>query len=88
MSLCKVLPMSVSFRLNRRGGKKGSNVEFKDWLFSLERVVAFLMPRKPRIGYPGAVYHVISRCNYRKESILNENTGEAFEHCLRKEEKT
>jgi len=40
------------------------------------------MPRKQRIEYPGAVYHVISRGNYRKELFLNQGTGEAFERCL------
>jgi len=40
------------------------------------------MPRKPRIEYPGAVYHVISRGNYRKELFLHQGTGEAFERCL------
>ena len=40
------------------------------------------MPRKQRIEYPGAIYHVISRGNYRKELFLRQNTGEAFERCL------
>jgi len=40
------------------------------------------MPRKQRIEYPGAVYHVMSRGNYRKELFLNQGTGEAFERCL------
>jgi len=40
------------------------------------------MPRKQRIEYPGAIYHVISRGNYRKELFLKANTGEAFERCL------
>jgi len=31
------------------------------------------MPRKQRIEYPGAVYHVISRGNYRKELFLSDN---------------
>lgn len=41
-----------------------------------------LMPRKQRIQYPGAVYHVISRGNYRKELFLKDNTGAAFERAL------
>ena len=41
-----------------------------------------MMPRKQRIQYPGAVYHVISRGNYRKELFLKENTGVAFERAL------
>ena len=40
------------------------------------------MPRKQRIECPGAVYHVISRGNYRKELFLKASTGEAFERCL------
>jgi putative transposase len=40
------------------------------------------MPRKQRIQFPGAVYHVISRGNYRKEIFLSENTGKAFERAL------
>lgn len=40
------------------------------------------MPRKQRIEYPGAVYHVLSRGNYRKELFLKQKTGEAFERCL------
>jgi putative transposase len=40
------------------------------------------MPRKQRIQYPGAVYHIISRGNYRKELFLKENTGAAFERTL------
>ena len=40
------------------------------------------MPRKQRIEYPGAVYHILNRGNYRRELFLKENTGEAFERCL------
>ena len=40
------------------------------------------MPRKQRIEYPGAVYHVISRGNYRKELFLMEGSGESFETAL------
>ncbi len=40
------------------------------------------MPRKQRIEYPGAVYHVISRGNYRKELFLKEQTGQSFEKAL------
>lgn len=40
------------------------------------------MPRKQRIEYPGAIYHIISRGNYRKELFLKKNTGKAFENCL------
>ena len=39
------------------------------------------MPRQQRIEYPGAVYHVLNRGNYRKELFLKEKTGEAFERC-------
>jgi REP element-mobilizing transposase RayT len=37
------------------------------------------MPRKQRIEFPGAVYHIISRGNYRKDLFVSENTGKAFE---------
>jgi putative transposase len=40
------------------------------------------MPRKQRIEYPGARYHVISRGNYRKELFVEEGTGESFERTL------
>ena len=40
------------------------------------------MPRKQRIEFPGAVYHIISRGNYRKELFLSENTGKAFERTM------
>ena len=40
------------------------------------------MARKQRIEYPGAVYHVISRGNYRKELFLGEDTGKAFERTI------
>ena len=40
------------------------------------------MPRKQRIEFPGAVYHIISRGNYRKELFLSENTGKAFERSM------
>ncbi|WP_269523569.1 transposase [Coraliomargarita parva] len=40
------------------------------------------MPRKQRIEYPGAVYHIISRGNYRKELFRSENTGKAFERTI------
>jgi REP element-mobilizing transposase RayT len=37
------------------------------------------MRRKQRIEFSGALYHIISRGNYRKELFLSENTGKAFE---------
>ncbi len=40
------------------------------------------MPRKARIEYPGAIYHVISRGNYRKELFTAETTGAAFERAI------
>lgn len=40
------------------------------------------MPRKQRIEYAGAVYHVISRGNYRKELFLKEQSGLSFEKTL------
>ena len=40
------------------------------------------MPRKQRIEYPGAVYHVISRGNYRMDLFAHANTAEAFERTI------
>jgi len=40
------------------------------------------MPRKERIEYPGAVYHIISRGNYRKNLFSLEGSGESFEKAL------
>ncbi|MEM0966998.1 MAG: transposase [Verrucomicrobiota bacterium] len=40
------------------------------------------MPRKQRIEYPGAIYHVISRGNYRKDLFTEKKTGEAFERTI------
>ena len=40
------------------------------------------MPRKLRIQYPGALYHVISHGNNQKELFLKENMGEIFENAL------
>jgi REP element-mobilizing transposase RayT len=40
------------------------------------------MPRKQRIEYPGAVYHIISRGNYRKDLFTHEKTAEAFERSI------
>ena len=40
------------------------------------------MSRKQRIQFPGAVYHIISRGNYRKELFLSQNTGKAFERAI------
>ncbi|MGJ8641569.1 MAG: transposase, partial [Opitutaceae bacterium] len=35
-----------------------------------------------RIEYPGAVYHIISRGNYRKNLFVHDKTGEAFERTI------
>jgi putative transposase len=40
------------------------------------------MPRKQRIEFPGATYHVISRGNYRKDLFVHDKTGEAFESTI------
>ncbi|MFQ3225977.1 MAG: putative transposase [Lentimonas sp.] len=40
------------------------------------------MPRKERIEYPGAIYHVISRGNHRKDLFTTEATGAAFEKTI------
>jgi REP element-mobilizing transposase RayT len=40
------------------------------------------MARKLRLEFPGAVYHVINRGNYRSDIFAHEKTKEAFEQCL------
>jgi putative transposase len=40
------------------------------------------MPRKPRIEYAGAVYHVLNRGNYRQDLFTVSGTAEAFERVL------
>jgi putative transposase len=40
------------------------------------------MPRKLRLEFPGAVYHVINRGNYRSWIFQHEQTKAAFETCL------
>jgi REP element-mobilizing transposase RayT len=40
------------------------------------------MSRALRLEYPGAVYHVINRGNYRKAVFAAEKTKQAFEKCL------
>ena len=40
------------------------------------------MPRKQRVEFPGAVYHIISRGNYRKDLFTDFKTTEAFEKAL------
>ncbi len=40
------------------------------------------MARKPRISFPGAIYHVISRGNYRKDLFEDLGSREAFENSL------
>ncbi|GAB5562730.1 MAG: hypothetical protein SynsKO_43770 [Synoicihabitans sp.] len=40
------------------------------------------MPRKQRVEFPGAIYHIISRGNYRKDLFTIGKSGEAFESAL------
>lgn len=40
------------------------------------------MPRAPRIEYPGAIYHVINRGNYRSWIFEDNGAKHAFEKCL------
>jgi putative transposase len=40
------------------------------------------MPRSARIEYPGALYHVINRGNYRQDLFAVHRTAEAFERAL------
>jgi putative transposase len=40
------------------------------------------MPRKLRLEFPGACYHVINRGNYRTDVFLTDRTKAAFVSCL------
>ena len=40
------------------------------------------MSRFPRIQFPGAIYHVFSRGNYRQNLFQDEGAASAFEKCL------
>ncbi len=40
------------------------------------------MARKLRVEYEGAIYHVISRGNYRADVFRSDKTKEAFLACL------
>ncbi len=40
------------------------------------------MSRKPRIEFAGAIYHVISRGNYRKDLFTVGDSGVSFEKAL------
>jgi putative transposase len=40
------------------------------------------MPRKLRLEYPGARYHIINRGNYRSDVFATDSTKAAFEKCL------
>jgi REP-associated tyrosine transposase len=40
------------------------------------------MARKLRLEYPGAIYHVINRGNYRRDIFGDEKTKTAFEACV------
>jgi len=40
------------------------------------------MPRKHRLEYPGAIYHIINRGNYRRPIFETDKTKKAFECCL------
>jgi putative transposase len=40
------------------------------------------MPRKVRVEYAGACYHVINRGNYRRDLFTGKGAAESFESCL------
>src|SRR5450432_2308299 len=40
------------------------------------------MARKLRLEYPGAIYHVINRGNYRQAVFTSEGAKHSFEECL------
>ena len=40
------------------------------------------MPRKLRLEFPDACYHVINRGNYRRDLFAAKGAAESFEQCL------
>jgi len=42
----------------------------------------FIMPRSLRIEYPGAIYHVLNRGNYRHDVFASDNSKSIFEQTL------
>ena len=40
------------------------------------------MARKLRIQYPGALYHIINRGNYRRDVFATVGAAQAFEHAM------
>ena len=46
------------------------------------------MARKPRIQYPGAIYHILPRGNYRKDLFTVAQTGLKFEKALNQDKKS
>lgn len=48
----------------------------------LRTLLEWGMARKPRIEFPGALYHVINRGNYRWDVFSSEGAKAAFEKCL------
>jgi putative transposase len=40
------------------------------------------MPRKPRIEYAGAIYHVLNRGNYQEDVFCVLDSGALFERTL------
>jgi putative transposase len=61
----------------KRGQTLNVNIDFDIILLQ-----SFGMPRKQRIEYAGAWYHIISRGNYRKDLFTDGKSGEAFESAL------
>ena len=64
----------------RVGAKKGSGLNNCNCAIPRKRCCT--MPRKHRLEFPGACYHVINRGNYRTDLFRTEGAKFAFELCL------
>jgi hypothetical protein len=53
-----------------------------DLLVSVSSPGSVAMARRVRIEYPGPIYHVLSRGNYRKDLFTVHKSGQAFEKAL------
>jgi len=64
--------------------KAGNTAIWSDWSLAKGRGGSCLgeVARKVRIQYPGALYHVINRGNYRRDVFETVSAAQAFETVL------
>jgi putative transposase len=78
---------ATTFSIKHRSREKGKRVRrghVLPFTLTLRKVAVDdrEMPRKPRREFPGAMYHVINRGNYRAWAFRDEKTKAAFETCI------